>query len=58
MYDRQISKTEEKEGAWLRQQVRDTDKYKYLRYNDRYINQSQRWAGGVYGRHGTAGGFR
>ena len=51
-YRDQIRKTEETEGDWFKERIRDTDEYRYLRRNDSYINRAQRQTGGLYGRGG------
>ncbi len=54
-YDVQSDQASLKKGAWLRDQMMHTDKYRWLRQNERYINRQQKNMGGVYGRFGSDG---
>jgi len=58
MYDVQRAKEELKEGAWLKGQMDATERYRWIRHNEGYINRSQRRQGGMYGRFGSEGSLR
>ena len=49
-YRDQIRKSKQKEGAWIKKRIKDTDRYWDLRRNKKYIENTQRITGGMYGR--------